>query len=66
MLNHKNMVNEEQTLNAFIIKQHLKKTFLNEEFSLLLTSLGDEQVSQAHVYVKKIVQEAAAEDGEIV
>jgi hypothetical protein len=44
----------------------LKKNFINEAFSLLLSSLTDQQVAEAHVYIKKVIQTASAEDGEII
>ena len=47
-------------------KQHLKKHFINEAFSLLLSSLTDSQVAEASVYIKKVIQSTSAEDGEIV
>jgi hypothetical protein len=60
------MITEEQTFNYFVTKQHLKKHFINEAFSLLLSSLTDQQVAEAHVYIKKVIQTATAEDGEII
>jgi hypothetical protein len=44
----------------------LKKNFINEAFSLLLSSLTDQQVAEAHVYIKKVIQTASGEDGEII
>lgn len=41
VLNEKKMVNEEQTFNSFVNKQHLKRHFINEAFSLMLASVTD-------------------------
>ena len=73
VLNQGNMILEEHLLSSFLSRPHLKKTFYNEQFSLLLSELTDSQVAEAHVYIKKIVQSndaaatagSAMEDGEI-
>ncbi len=49
------MILEEHQLSSFLSRPHLKKTFYNEQFSLLLSELTDSQVAEAHVYIKKII-----------
>ena len=41
VLNHGSMILEEHLLSSFLTKSHLKKTFYNEQFSLLLSELTD-------------------------
>jgi len=52
VLNHDHMVHEETTLGSFISGKHLKKTFFSQELSLLLSSLSDEALTQAPLYIK--------------
>jgi hypothetical protein len=47
------MIHEETTLGSFISTKHLKKTFFTQEVSLLLSSLSDEALSQAPLYIKR-------------
>ena len=47
------MIHEETTLGSFISNKHLKKTFFSQELSLLLSSLSDEALNQAPVYIKR-------------
>ena len=53
VLNHDHMIHEETTLGSFISAKHLKKTFFSQEVSLLLSSLTDEALSQAPLYIKR-------------
>ena len=48
------MIHEETTLGSFISNKHLKKTFFSQELSLLLSSLSDDALSQAPLYIKRI------------
>jgi len=69
VLNHDHMVHEETTLGSFISGKHLKKTFFSQELSLLLSSLSDEALSQAPLYIKRCEtlgkSNEAHEEGEI-
>ncbi len=54
VLNHDKMIHEETSLGSFISNKHLKKTFFSQELSLLLSSLSDDALSQAPLYIKRI------------
>jgi hypothetical protein len=67
VLNHEHMIHEETSLGSFISKAHLKKSFFNQDLSLLVTSLSDEDFAKAPIYLKRsepnsLLQE---EEGEI-
>jgi len=46
------MVPEDATIGSFVSKQHLKMTFFNEEFSLLLTEC--DKFDSAEILLKKL------------
>lgn len=49
------MVPEETRIGSFINKNHLRKHFFNEQFSLLLTSYGtDAEFDSGSVYLKRL------------
>jgi hypothetical protein len=47
------MIHEETTLGSFISTKHLKKTFFSQELSLLLSSLSDDSLTRAPLYIKR-------------
>ncbi len=57
VLNNEHMIHEETTLNSFIAKSHLKKTFFNEQLSLLLTNMSDEALQNSELYMKRVISE---------
>ena len=62
-MNKERMVNEELPLKSFISKASLKKVFYNEEFSLLMSTLGDEEF---RVFIKRVTSNKdEEEEGEV-
>ena len=53
VLNHDHMIHEETTLGSFIAGKHLKQTFFSQELSLLLSSLTDDALTHAPLYIRR-------------
>ena len=54
ILNTEGNVPEGTTMASVVSKAHLKKTFHNAEFSLMLTAHRDEDFSAAPIYIKTL------------